>query len=228
MARGLVYILTNPCLDGWVKIGMTERNDIEARLSELNAPANLPLSFRCYAVYEVSRPREVESHIHNIIDQIDNSLHAREFLANGRIREREFFRITPEKAYGVFYEIASLRGDLEHLRLYVPTVEQTIEAEIAEGVPRRKNNSFELLGIEAGEELQFQFDRSITARVVDHKNRIECAGEVDSIYAIAKKLLVEKCGWAETTRVNGWRHFVKDGIALSELRWQLEHPPGEE
>lgn len=32
MAKGLVYILTNPCLDGWVKIGMTERNDIERRL----------------------------------------------------------------------------------------------------------------------------------------------------------------------------------------------------
>lgn len=29
MSNGIVYILTNPCLDGWVKIGMTERNDIE-------------------------------------------------------------------------------------------------------------------------------------------------------------------------------------------------------
>lgn len=31
MAKGIVYILTNPCLAGWVKIGMTERNDIESR-----------------------------------------------------------------------------------------------------------------------------------------------------------------------------------------------------
>ena len=38
MSKGLVYILTNPCLDGWVKIGMTERNDIERRLQELNSP----------------------------------------------------------------------------------------------------------------------------------------------------------------------------------------------
>ena len=35
MAKGLVYILTNPCLDGWVKIGMTERNDIERRLRNI-------------------------------------------------------------------------------------------------------------------------------------------------------------------------------------------------
>jgi len=27
MEKGLVYILTNPCLDGWVKIGMKERDD---------------------------------------------------------------------------------------------------------------------------------------------------------------------------------------------------------
>lgn len=25
MSEGLVYILTNPCLEGWVKIGMTGR-----------------------------------------------------------------------------------------------------------------------------------------------------------------------------------------------------------
>ena len=33
MSKGLVYILTNPCLDGWVKIEMTERNDIKRRLA---------------------------------------------------------------------------------------------------------------------------------------------------------------------------------------------------
>ena len=39
------------CLDGWVKIGMTERDDIESRLRELNSPTNIPLSYRCYATY---------------------------------------------------------------------------------------------------------------------------------------------------------------------------------
>ncbi|RHU76804.1 GIY-YIG nuclease family protein [Butyribacter intestini] len=51
MEKGFVYILTNPCLDGWVKIGMTERDDIESRLRELNSPTNIPLSYRCYATY---------------------------------------------------------------------------------------------------------------------------------------------------------------------------------
>ena len=40
MSRGLVYILTNPCLDGWVKIGMTERNDIERAKEIINETKN--------------------------------------------------------------------------------------------------------------------------------------------------------------------------------------------
>lgn len=92
MSNGFVYIFTNPCLEGWVKIGMTERSQINDRLKELNSPPNMPLSFRCYATYEVENPELVEKNIHKIIDQIDGSLHARERLDNGRIREREFFK----------------------------------------------------------------------------------------------------------------------------------------
>lgn len=39
---------------------MTERNDIDKRLKELNTPTNLPLSYRCYATYEVDAPLVVE------------------------------------------------------------------------------------------------------------------------------------------------------------------------
>lgn len=60
----------------------------------MNTPTNLPLSYRCYATYEVKQPLEVEKRIHSIIDRIDDTLHAREQLENGRIREREFFKIT--------------------------------------------------------------------------------------------------------------------------------------
>lgn len=88
MSKGIVYILINPCLDGWVKIGMTERSDIDGRLKELNTPTNLPLSYRCYAAYEVEQPLEVEKRIHSIIDRINDTLHAREQLENGRIRCR--------------------------------------------------------------------------------------------------------------------------------------------
>ena len=223
MARGLVYILTNPCLDGWVKIGMTERNDIESRLRELNAPTNIPLSYRCYAVYEVENPQLVEKHIHSIIDRVDDSLHARETLGNGRIREREFFRISPETAYGIFNDIATLRNDKENLKLYVPTQEQADEEEIAESRTKRTNNSFKLLGLPIDEEITFMFDDSISVRVADDKNLVEYQGGKYSVSALALKLLVEKRGWLASSHVNGWRYFAKDGITLSELRERVEN-----
>lgn len=221
MAKGIVYILTNPCLNGWVKIGMTERDDIKRRLLELNAPTNIPLSYRCYATYKVDNPFDVEKHIHSIIDRVDDSLHAREQLSNGRIREREFFRISPETAYGIFKDIAALRNDSENLKIYTLTEEQAQEEEIAESRTRRTNNSFKLLGIPIGTEILFLYDESIVAKVVDNKNTIEYEGEKYSVTALARKLLIEKLDWS-TTHVNGWRCFIKDGITLSDLREQIE------
>ncbi|MCU6746945.1 MULTISPECIES: GIY-YIG nuclease family protein [Lachnospiraceae] len=223
MAKGFVYILTNPCLDGWVKIGMTERNDIESRLRELNAPPNIPLSYRCYAVYEVEDPLEVERRIHSIIDRVDDSLHAREHLENGRVRIREFFKISPETAYGIFKDIASLRGDTDKLQLYTPTLEQSQEQEIAERKTKRSNNSFKLLNIAVGEEIFFLYDEQVAAKVVNDRNQIEYEGARYSVTALARKLLIEKHGWSENLHVNGWMYFIKDGISLSDLRDRIEN-----
>lgn len=228
MAKGLVYILTNPCLDGWVKIGMTERNDIARRLQELNAPPNLPLSFRCYAVYEVENPMEVEARIHSLIDRVDNSLHARELLGNGRVREREFFKISPETAYGIFKDIAALRGDSDSLKLYKPTVVQSQEQEFAERRTKRSNNSFKLLQIGVGEEITFLYDDAIVAKVLDEKNQVEYGGVSYSVTGLASKILSEKYGWSDNLHVNGWRYFTKDGVTLSDMRSNIESADAED
>ena len=228
MAKGIVYILTNPCLDGWVKIGMTERNDVERRLQELNSPHNIPLSYRCFATYEVENPLEVEKNIHSLIDRVDHTLHAREQLANGKVREREFFRITPETAFGIFKDIAALRNDTENLKIYAPTMEQTHEEEIAEPKQRRSNNSFTLLGVPLGAEIAFLFDDSIIAKVVDDTNMVEYEGTRYSVSALARKLLVENQGWLDSSSANGWRYFTKDGYTLSDMRKSLEDNSSED
>lgn len=228
MSRGLVYILTNPCLDGWVKIGMTERNDIERRLQELNSPPNIPLSYRCYATYEVENPLEVERRIHSLIDRVDDSLHAREQLNNGRVREREFFKISPETAYGIFKDIAALMGDANKLKLYTPTLDQSQELELAENKTKRSNNSFELLNIGIGEEISFLYDDTIIAKVLNKKNQVEFDGIQYSVTGLARKILFERFDWAENLHVNGWRFFTKDGISLSDLRDNIENAIEEE
>lgn len=227
MPRGLVYILTNPCLDGWVKIGMTERNDIERRLQELNSPPNIPLSYRCYATYEVENPLEVERRIHSLIDRVDDSLHAREQLNNGRVREREFFKISPETAYGIFKDIAVLRGDANNLKLYTPTLDQSQEQELAENRTKRSNNSFELLNISIGEEISFLYDDTIVAKVLNRKNQVEFDGVQYSVTGLARKILFERFDWTENLHVNGWRFFTKDGVSLSDLRDTIENQDDE-
>jgi hypothetical protein len=97
MAKGIVYILTNPCLDGWVKIGHTDKNDIQERLDTLNNQPNIPLSFRTYALYHVKDPSRIEKTIQGLIDLIDPKLRAIESKENGKVRKREFYRMAPDK-----------------------------------------------------------------------------------------------------------------------------------
>ena len=221
--KGIVYILTNPCLEGWVKIGMTQRQDIEERLRELNSPANIPLSYRCYATYSVENPLEVEKRIHSIIDKIDGRLHAKETLASGKIRQREFFKISPEKAYGIFKDIATLRGDIDQLRPYAPNNQEVEEQEIVESsdFARRRNCTFAELNILPGEEIAFLYNDAIVAQTADEKNQVFYNGEKYSVSGLARKILTETYGWSSHP-VNGWSFFTKDGVTLSDLRFELE------
>ena len=217
MSKGLVYILTNPCLNGWIKIGMTERNDIESRLAELNAPPNIPLSYRCYAVYETENPRAVEQRIHNIIDTIDDSLHAREQLPNGRIREREFFKISAERAYSIFVDVAALRGEENNLKYITPTLDQIQEQEFSENNNKGKNSTFDLFDVNIGDKITFLPDKNIVAEVLDNKNKVKFNNKKYTVTALAQKILKEKGKYNKN--INGWRYFSKDGrVALFDLR----------
>ena len=42
----IVYVLTNPAMPGIVKIGMTEREDVQRRMTELYS-TGVPLPFEC-------------------------------------------------------------------------------------------------------------------------------------------------------------------------------------
>ncbi|MCL2408933.1 MAG: GIY-YIG nuclease family protein [Oscillospiraceae bacterium] len=223
MSKGIVYILTNPCLDGWVKIGMSERNDVQERLRELNSPPNIPLSFRAYAVYEVDNPREVEQSIHTLIDLVDDSLHARETMANGRIREREFFQISEHKAYLIFEQVAKLRKDSEFLKRTLQTEEDAIEEEIAERTSSKRSKlTFELLDISIGTELSFLYDDNVECKTVNNVNRVEYDGKEYSISGLAAKLLRAKFGWSKTTTVQGGKYFLLNGKTLTDLRYEIE------
>jgi hypothetical protein len=228
VSKGIVYILTNPSLDGWVKIGMPTRNDIEARLAELNRPENIPLSYRAYAIYEVEKPLEVEKHIHSLFDIIDENLHARETLSSGRIREREFFQISPERAFAVLQAVSALRDDETCLKLITPNAEQIEEEQIAEQIARRPNFRFSMLQIPIGTKLSFLYDESCVCYTKDTNNKIDYEGEEYSLSGLAKKLLTEKRGWDNAHAVAGPRYFTFQGNTLADLRNMQESREDEE
>ena len=212
MKKKLVYILTNPSMQGWIKIGWTD--DINKRLKSLNAPTSIPLSFRVYATLEVENAYEVEQSIHTIFDNIDKTLHSIEKNEKGKVRVREFFQISPEKAYIVLREIAKLTHNEKNLKLGIPTEKEIIEEEIVESNNKRKNASFADLGLQKGDELLYLRDSTIKCTVLNDKNSVQYNGVETTLSAIGKQLT----GY----NVNGYKLFTYENETLWDRRLRLE------
>ena len=82
----IVYVLTNPAMPGLVKIGMTDRDDVKRRMSDLYT-TGVPLPFECVAAREIE-DREAAD--------IEKALHTA-FGPNRVNSSREFFQIEPEQ-----------------------------------------------------------------------------------------------------------------------------------
>ena len=83
----IVYVLTNPAMPGIVKIGMTERDDVQRRMNELYS-TGVPLPFECAIARQLE---DVEAL------RVEDALHT----AFGPYRvnpSREFFEIDSEQA----------------------------------------------------------------------------------------------------------------------------------
>ena len=82
----IVYVLTNPAMPGIVKIGMTDRPDVQHRMGDLYT-TGVPLPFDCVIAREIVDREAVE---------IERALHT----AFGPYRintSREFFQVEPEQ-----------------------------------------------------------------------------------------------------------------------------------
>ena len=82
----IVYALTNAAMPGIVKIGMTDRDDVRRRMSDLYT-TGVPLPFDCVVAREIDGREALE---------IENALHTA-FGPNRVNSSREFFQIDPEQ-----------------------------------------------------------------------------------------------------------------------------------
>ncbi len=165
----IVYVLSNPAFDRFVKVGRT--GDMEQRLRSLDN-SSVPLPFRCEFAIDVDDDVEAERLVHQA-------------FADVRVRSnREFFEIDAQCV------IAALR--LTGGKEVTPKEDVAEDAEGLEAlertVARRKSFRFEDAQVFVGDVPVYARDESITATVVTDK-RIEFEGQVTSLSGAALTLL---------------------------------------
>ena len=61
----IVYVLANEAMPNLIKIGKTQRKDLNARMSELYS-TGVPFPFQCLWAGEVNDCTKIESILHNV------------------------------------------------------------------------------------------------------------------------------------------------------------------
>lgn len=191
-----VYLLTNPAMPDWVKVGKAK--DINNRIASLNEKTAVPLPFECFAALKV--PAE------NVFN-IEHGLH--KFLGFSYQKEKEFFRTTKERVLEFFEVTHSMFPDSELL----------LESDLNKETPAEKKKAaattFALLNIPVGSKLVFIKNPSIVCEVANESNQVYYEGEQFSLSGLGVKL----CGF----NVSGYQYFTFEDELLSERRQRL-HP----
>lgn len=176
MEYGIVYLLTNPAMPGLVKIGMTTREDIDARMRELYS-TGVPVPFECQFACRVKK-----------VDcaKIEHALHTA-FEPQRVNANREFFRINVGQARAIL--------ELFHHEDVTSEVEDEIQNDLTaddkaatEKVKvRRPPLNFYEMGLQKGDVLRYAHDESVTCSVESEK-KIVFNGEVTSLTAVTTSL----------------------------------------
>ena len=168
MAKGYIYIMTNPALKDMVKIGYA--TDVEARRKQLSTTA-LPYDYEVYATYETSGNLE-DKKLHKMIDNLNPDLRV---TAN-----REFFVMTPQEAFDLLEAIAVISGTKDKLKKIKEPIEK-------KQVVRKPPVNFAKCGIPIGAELVYVDDPSVVAIVVSDR-KVQYKDQITSLSAITDNI----------------------------------------
>lgn len=167
MAKGYIYIMTNPCLQNMVKIGYA--TDVEERRKQLSTTA-LPYEYEIYAVYETPGKLE-DKKLHKLIDNLNPDLRVS--------KNREFFVMAPEDAYELLEAIAMISGSQDKL--------QKVKAATAIATAQKAKKpavNFQKCNIPVGAELVFVDDPNVRVVVVSER-KVQYNNEITSLSAVA-------------------------------------------
>ncbi len=175
---GIVYVPTNPAMPGLVKIGMTTRDNLDARMRELYG-TGVPVPFECKYACKVKA---------SDCAKIEKALHTA-FAPNRININREFFQIKPEQAMAIL-ELFNREDVTQEITEEIDndlTTEDKSASEKIHSSRRPPLNYFEM-GMKKGDTLVFVKDPSVIVTIVDEK-KVMFQGEVYSLTGVTKKLL---------------------------------------
>lgn len=194
---GIIYILTNQAMPGFIKIGKTE-NDLTGRIRSLNN-TSVPFDFECFYAARVADCTKAERLIHDA------------FADHRPNPRREFFNLEPERARAALM-LAAIEEVTPGVEEIIP--DATERAAVANMAKRRRNTSLIDIGLEPGRILTLDRDESVTCEIVDEW-QVRFEGHVMSLSAAAREA-INSCGY-DWPSANGWQHWMVDGRRLREL-----------
>lgn len=215
---GEIYVLVNPAFPNLVKIGYAD--NVERRVKTLNSNPGLPDPYHIYATYKVKKRLE-DLKLHGLIDSLDPSLR--------HVKNREFYEMAPEKAFGILSAIAQINGDEELLKLnplhdeFFREAEERAkeEAEKKKATPKARRLTFKMLGIEPGEEIVFKEDETVRP-VVASEDRVSYDGQIWKLSGLVKELKRRSGTATPSEAYQGGLYFTYKGSLLTDIRKGLE------
>ncbi len=198
--KGLVYVLTNLAMPGLVKIGMTTRESMDARMKELYS-TGVPLPFECAYACEVSA---------SDCGKIEKALHTA-FAPNRINANREFFTISPHQAIAIL----ELFNQTDITDEVSTEIENDLTADDKVAIVKSKSTrrpplNYQEMGIPIGAKLVYAKDPAIVT-VVSGERRVLYQGSECSLTSVTKQLL-------DTTRaIQPTPHWLYEGRNLQDI-----------
>lgn len=203
MGEGFVYILTNESMPGFVKIGLTQQDDVASRVKQLDT-TSVPMPFEVHFAARVPDCKKLERTLHFV------------FGENRARKGREFFKINPDLAKAIIELVAITPVEFSDEDQDIDAKER---AEIDRTRTRREVRTFKSLNIPVGAQLTFTKDDSITCTVVSDR-KVNFQGQMLSPTAAALAV-VQQMGY-DWKSVSGMEYWEYNGVKLSKLDDEVE------
>ncbi len=205
---GIVYIFTNEAMPGYVKIGMTQGDDVAARLRQLDTTA-VPLPFECRYAARVPDRRRLERTLHFVFGE-----------KRARLK-REFFKVDPDLAKAIIELVAISEVTPSESEQGITATEKQA---IAETRKRAENLTFDMIGLKPGAVLTFIKDPNVTCEVVSNR-KVRFEGQ-EVYLSKAALIAVRKMGY-DWPSVRGWDYWLHEGRRLSDIVSLTDDEPEE-